>query len=117
MANISVCEHCETVCELRRIYVGISQTLGYLPLFFFFSSRRRHTRLQGDWSSDVCSSDLIDNLIERGLDPKVCRLFIIDGAKALSKVIRRTFGAPTPIQRCLIHKARNVIERDRKSVV
>src|SRR5256885_8407315 len=27
-------------------------------LCFFFSSRRRHTRLQGDWSSDVCSSDL-----------------------------------------------------------
>src|SRR2546423_3001605 len=27
-------------------------------LFFFFSSRRRHTRLQGDWISDVCSSDL-----------------------------------------------------------
>ena len=43
---------------------------------------------------------LIDNLIERGLDPKVCRLFIIDGARALSKVIRRTFGAHTPIQRC-----------------
>src|SRR2546426_10858894 len=29
-----------------------------LDRFFFFSSRRRHTRLQGDWSSDVCSSDL-----------------------------------------------------------
>src|SRR5256885_14070631 len=28
-------------------------------MFFFFSSRRRHTRLQGDWSSDVCSSDLL----------------------------------------------------------
>src|SRR6266446_8734931 len=27
---------------------------------FFFVSRRRHTRLQGDWSSDVCSSDLND---------------------------------------------------------
>src|SRR5215467_15088788 len=27
-------------------------------VFFVFSSRRRHTRLQGDWSSDVCSSDL-----------------------------------------------------------
>src|ERR1039457_7327470 len=26
--------------------------------YFFLSSRRRHTRLQGDWSSDVCSSDL-----------------------------------------------------------
>src|SRR5688500_19698383 len=30
----------------------------YPILIFFFSSRRRHTRLQGDWSSDVCSSDL-----------------------------------------------------------
>src|SRR5256885_10348581 len=29
-----------------------------VELLFFFSSRRRHTRLQGDWSSDVCSSDL-----------------------------------------------------------
>src|SRR5256885_5470423 len=29
-----------------------------LMSLFFFSSRRRHTRLQGDWSSDVCSSDL-----------------------------------------------------------
>src|SRR2546426_8352140 len=30
-----------------------------MPMLFFFSSRRRHTRLQGDWSSDVCSSDLL----------------------------------------------------------
>src|SRR5208337_976638 len=29
--------------------------------FFFFSSRRRHTRYIGDWSSDVCSSDLFRN--------------------------------------------------------
>src|SRR5256885_13327666 len=29
-----------------------------MSVCFFFSSRRRHTRLQGDWSSDVCSSDL-----------------------------------------------------------
>src|SRR2546426_4972998 len=32
----------------------------WLSCFFFFSSRRRHTRLQGDWSSDVCSSDLFN---------------------------------------------------------
>src|SRR5215213_12017570 len=31
--------------------------------FFFFSSRRRHTRLVSDWSSDVCSSDLMHPLI------------------------------------------------------
>src|SRR5690348_6988341 len=34
---------------------GYGVTRGY---FFFFSSRRRHTRWTGDWSSDVCSSDL-----------------------------------------------------------
>ena len=33
---------------------------------------------------------LLDNLIGRGLDPAVCRLFIVDGAKALSKAIRRS---------------------------
>jgi putative transposase len=54
---------------------------------------------------------LLDTLIERGLDPNVCRLFVIDGAKALTKAIRRTFGAHTPIQRCQVHKARNIIER------
>src|SRR5207248_7822935 len=32
----------------------------FIVLFFFFSSRRRHTRSYGDWSSDVCSSDLND---------------------------------------------------------
>src|SRR5207248_8743071 len=31
--------------------------------FFFFSSRRRHTRSYGDWSSDVCSSDLVERLL------------------------------------------------------
>src|SRR5205814_3450050 len=30
-------------------------------IFFFFSSRRRHTRCLSDWSSDVCSSDLLWN--------------------------------------------------------
>jgi putative transposase len=50
-------------------------------------------------------------LTSSGLDPGVCRLFIVDGAKALSKAIRQTFGRHTPIQRCQIHKARNILER------
>src|SRR5437016_3432790 len=33
-------------------------------VFFFFSSRRRHTRLVSDWSSDVCSSDLVDDAMK-----------------------------------------------------
>src|SRR5437016_13752023 len=43
---------------------------------FFFSSRRRHTRLVSDWSSDVCSSDLIRGPI---LDR---RLFLCNGLGA-----------------------------------
>src|SRR6266487_6257062 len=35
---------------------------GQLWVVFFFSSRRRHTRWTGDWSSDVCSSDLSSRL-------------------------------------------------------
>src|SRR5271169_136436 len=59
---------------------------------------------------------LIDNLVERGLDPAVPRLFIIGGAKALSKAIRRTFGRAAAIQRCQVHKARNIMERLPKSL-
>src|SRR5439155_2684559 len=36
--------------------------------FFFFSSRRRHTRWPRDWSSDVCSSDLVTGRPEGGRD-------------------------------------------------
>src|SRR5260221_652103 len=37
----------------------MASTISYLFLVFFFSSRRRHTRSLCDWSSDVCSSDLL----------------------------------------------------------
>src|SRR6185312_3246430 len=38
--------------------------------FFFFSSRRRHTRSDRDWSSDVCSSDLVFPASSRSIDPR-----------------------------------------------
>src|SRR5439155_16400186 len=37
----------------------LSLDIGASFVFFFFSSRRRHTRWPRDWSSDVCSSDLV----------------------------------------------------------
>ena len=67
--------------------------------------------VEGATENTAVVQALIDNLVERGLDPAVPRLFIIDGAKALSKAIRRTFGRHTPIQRCQIHKARNIVGR------
>src|SRR5207248_5581516 len=48
-------------------------------LFFFFSSRRRHTRSYGDWSSDVCYSDLLDVDTARG-----------DLGEILQEILRRS---------------------------
>ena len=67
--------------------------------------------LEGATENAAVVQALLDNLVERGLDPAVCRLFIIDGSKALRKAIRRTFGKHTPIQRCQVHKGRNIMER------
>ena len=66
--------------------------------------------VEGATENTAVVQALIDNLVERGLDPTVCRLFIVDGAKALSKVIVHLRGshADPAVQ---IHKARNVIER------
>src|SRR5256885_2819647 len=48
------------LCRLRvPPSVSGTGTCAASRYLFFFSSRRRHTRLQGDWSSDVCSSDLL----------------------------------------------------------
>src|SRR5439155_14413800 len=39
-----------------------------IQIFFFFTSRRRHTRWPRDWSSDVCSSDLFQHLVASRLE-------------------------------------------------
>jgi putative transposase len=52
---------------------------------------------------------LLDSLIERGLDPSVPTLFVIDGAKALKKAIKDRFQGGA-IQRCQIHKLRNIVD-------
>src|SRR5262249_59327511 len=50
---------------LRRLYSTVWTSLEDYIFFslFFFSSRRRHTRLVSDWSSDVCSSDLCGHAV------------------------------------------------------
>jgi putative transposase len=67
--------------------------------------------IEGATENAAVVQALLDDLVQRGLDPAVPRLFIIDGSKALSKAIRRSFGRDTPIQRCQVHKARNIVER------
>src|SRR6266516_7585271 len=62
-----------------------------MMFFFFFSSRRRHTRSYGDWSSDVCSSDLRAREIKRSLSAIERRGAegAVDRCRALADRIRR----------------------------
>ena len=55
------------------------------------------------------TSALLEDLVERGLDPGRRRLFVIDGSKALRKAIEKVFGQRHPIQRCRNHKLPNVL--------
>ncbi len=52
---------------------------------------------------------LLRDLVERGLDPERARLFVIDGAKALASAIRTVCGTLGVIQRCQLHKRRNIL--------
>jgi transposase-like protein len=54
--------------------------------------------------------DLLADMLKRGLAPDRKRLFVIDGSKALRAAIERTFGEAGLVQRCRIHKLRNVLD-------
>jgi putative transposase len=65
---------------------------------------------QGATENTVVVKDLLEDLVTRGLDPQRRYLFVIDGAKALRAAIERVFGERAEVQRCQLHKRRNVAE-------
>jgi transposase-like protein len=65
---------------------------------------------EGSSESEEVAKGLLRNLIERGLVVERARLFVIDGGKGSRKAIRNVFGAWALIQRCQVHKMRNVLE-------
>jgi len=58
-------------------------------------------------NSEVCGT-LLDELLERGLNRQKHYLFVLDGAKALKAAVVSRFGSSVLIQRCRIHKERNI---------
>jgi transposase-like protein len=55
--------------------------------------------------------ELLEDLARRGLDFATPRLYVLDGAKALSSAVRRHAGEAALIQRCQVHKRRNVLDQ------
>jgi putative transposase len=66
---------------------------------------------EGATENAAAVKDLLERLVEQGVDPKRKRLFVIDGSKALRTAINAVFGADHPVQRCRQHKLRNVLDR------
>ncbi len=65
---------------------------------------------EGSTENAAVVKDLLFDIIERGIDPKRKRLFVIDGSKALRSAIDSVFGRGNPVQRCRKHKVSNVMD-------
>ena len=65
---------------------------------------------EGTTENSTVAKALFRDLLDRGLDPDCARLFVVDGSKALHAAIRKVFGPLGVLQRCQIHKRRNILE-------
>ena len=65
---------------------------------------------EGATENTTVVSALLSDLVERGLDFSAPRLYILDGGKALHAAVKRHAGEAAFIQRCQVHKKRNVID-------
>jgi transposase-like protein len=75
---------------------------------------------EGSTENKTVTTELLSNLVHRGLDVEQGVLVVIDGSKALRAAVNDVLGTRTPVQRCQIHKERNVLDhlsdRDRDLV-
>ena len=74
----------------------------------------------GDTENATVVTEVLADLVDRGLDVTGGVLVVIDGAKALAAGVRRVFGEHAVFQRCVLHKRRNVVDhlpkKDRKRI-
>ena len=74
----------------------------------------------GSTENATVAGALLADLVDRGLDLEQGLLFVVDGSKGLRKAVRQVSGNDVPVQRCVQHKQRNVLdhlpERDRQAV-
>jgi transposase-like protein len=66
---------------------------------------------EGTTENAAVAGDLLTSLVSRGLDPSQRLLFVLDGGKALKKAVLDVFGSHHQVQRCQVHKLRNVTDR------
>lgn len=84
--------------EMVVVALGVTTDGTKVPLGLWSGSTENH----------VVAGALVQNLIERGLRVDQPMLFVIDGGKGIHKALRQVFGDRAVIQRCQVHKLRNV---------
>jgi putative transposase len=65
---------------------------------------------QGATENATVVGELLGDLVSRGLDFTASRLYVLDGGKALTAAVKKYAGEAAPIQRCQVHKRRNVLD-------
>jgi transposase-like protein len=65
---------------------------------------------QGATENSTVVGELLGDLVNRGLDFAESRLYVLDGGKALHTAVRKYAGESAPVQRCQVHKRRNVLD-------
>ena len=65
---------------------------------------------EGATENSTVITELLEDIVSRGVDPKRKMLFVIDGSKALRAAINAVFGTDQKVQRCRAHKLRNVLD-------
>ena len=65
---------------------------------------------EGATENSTVVTELLEDIVSRGVDPQRKMLFVIDGSKALRAAINAVFGSHQPVQRCRAHKLRNVLD-------
>jgi transposase-like protein len=88
----------EVAEETVIVALGVTTDGTKVPLGLWTGSTENH----------VVAGELLQNLIERGLRVEQPMLFVIDGGKGIHKALRQVFGDRAVIQRCQVHKLRNV---------
>lgn len=109
-----LCERDLSQLELVAIIIDGIEFRGHLVVVSVGVDSAGRKHILGLWegateNAGVCTA-LLEDIVARGLSTEREYLFVIDGSKALRKAIRKVFSEDAHVQRCLVHKKRNVLE-------
>jgi transposase-like protein len=102
-------------CDILAVYIDGIEVAGHHVVAAVGLDEQGYKHLlgltRGSSENAGVVKDLLNSLVDRGVDASVGRLFVIDGSKAMRAAIEQVYGEQGLVQRCRAHKVRNVIER------